>query len=156
MEGGVDAKPFGADPTQQAAVEARRELVADIARYFGVPTRIINAPTGDTETYATSESSNMDLVRYTLQNYIGAIEDAITDLLPGGRHVRMDTWRLVTPNLAALGQYLQFALGGKAWMGVDEAREKVGLPPQEDSMELNPPPPTPVIAAPAAGDGNAQ
>ncbi len=149
LEGGLKAKAFGADPTQQAAVEARRELVADIARYFGVPTRIINAPTGDTETYATSESSNMDLVRYTLGNFIGAIEDAISDLLPGGRHMQMDTWKLVTPNLAALGQYLQFALGGKAWMDVDEAREKVGLPPQEPAMELNPPPPTPVIAAPA-------
>ena len=36
----------------------------------------------------------MDLVRYTLQNYIGAIEDAITDQLPGGRHMQMDTWTL--------------------------------------------------------------
>jgi phage portal protein BeeE len=151
LEGGLKAKAFGADPTQQAAVEARRELVADIARYFGVPTRIINAPTGDTETYATSESSNMDLVRYTLANYIDSIQDAISDQLPGGRHMVMDTWKLVTPNLAALGQYLQFALGGKAWMDVDEARDKVGLPPAEDQEALNPPPPTPVVAAPAGG-----
>jgi HK97 family phage portal protein len=153
LEGGLKAKAFGADPTQQAAVEARRELVADIARYFGVPTRIINAPTGDTETYATSESSNMDLVRYTLANYIGSIEDAISDQLPGGRRMHMDTWKLVTPNLAALGQYLQFALGGDAWMSVDEAREKVGLPPQEEAMNLNPPPPVPVVAAPG-GDAS--
>jgi HK97 family phage portal protein len=155
LEGGLKAKAFGADPTQQAAVEARRELVADIARYFGVPTRIINAPTGDTETYATSESSNMDLVRYTLANYIDSIQDAISDLLPGGRHMKMDTWKLVTPNLAALGQYLQFATGGKAWMDVDEdVRPLLGLPPLENPEALNPPPPAPVIAAPAAGDGN--
>ena len=41
---GADANPFGADITQAAAVEARRELVADIARYFGVPTRLRQRP----------------------------------------------------------------------------------------------------------------
>jgi hypothetical protein len=37
-------------------------------------------------------------------------------------------------------------------MDVDEARDKVGLPPQEAAMDLNPPPPVPVVAAPG---GNA-
>ena len=44
LSGGIKAHPFGADPTAESAVEARREMVADIARYFGVPTRMVNAP----------------------------------------------------------------------------------------------------------------
>jgi HK97 family phage portal protein len=147
LTGGMELQQYGVDPTAQAAVEARREQVADIGRYFGVPTRILNAPTGDTETYATSESGNQDLVRYTLQNYIGAIEDGISDLLPGGRVMRMDTRRLTTGTQLAQAQAFQLLTGNKAVLGVDEAREWLGLPPVEDPDELNPPAPVPVIAA---------
>jgi hypothetical protein len=156
MEAGLKAKAFGADPTTESAVEARRELVADIARYFGVPTRIVNAPTGDSETYTSTEGANMDLVRFTLQNYIGAIEDAISDLLPGSRRMEMDIWPLVRPPLGALGQYFQFATGGQAWMDPnDDVRPMLGLAPVEDADRLNPPPPVPVVAVPGGQNGNA-
>ena len=138
LDGGVKARDFGADPTALAAVEARREQVADVGRYFGVPTRILNAPTGDTETYATSESGNQDLVRYTLQNYIGAIEDAISDQLPGGRKLVMETRRLTTGTQLAQAQAFQLLTGNKAIMSPDEARELLGLPPTESPDTLNP------------------
>jgi HK97 family phage portal protein len=147
LTGGMDFKQYGVDPTAQSAVEARRELVADIGRYFGVPTRILNAPTGDTETYATSESGNQDLVRYTLQNYIGAIEDAISDQLPGGRRLVMDTRRLTAGTQLAQAQALQLLTGNKAVMTPEEAREWIGLPPMENPEELNPPAPAPVVVA---------
>lgn len=149
LSGGVKARAFGADPTTESAVEARRELVADIGRYFGVPTRILNAPTGDSETYATSESANQDLVRYTLQNYIGAIEDAISDQLPGGRRLRMDTGVLTRSTQLATAQALQILSGNKALMDVQEARDVLGLPPIENPDTLNPAP------APVAPGGNA-
>jgi len=156
LSGGLKARQYGVDPTAQSAVEARRELVADIARYFGVPTRIVNAPTGDTETYATSESANMDLVRFTLRNYIGAIEDAITDLLPGGRRMQMKIAPLVTPPYAARAQAYQLATAGKAWLTPDEVREDLDMPPAENPDELNPPPPAPVMAGQNGGSGNGQ
>ena len=136
----------GVDPTAQSAVEARRELVADIGRYFGIPTKTLNAPSGDSETYSSNEASNQDLVRYTLQNYIGAIEDAITDLLPGGRHLHMDTWRLSAGTALAQAQAFQLATGGKAWLLPEDVRERTGWPPVEDPELLNPPPPVPVVA----------
>lgn len=144
LSGGVKAKQFGADPTADAAVEARREQVADVGRYFGVPTRILNAPTGDTETYATSESANADLVRYTLANYIHAIQDAISSQLPGGRVMQMDTEQLTRPNQLAQAQALQLLTGNKAVMDVQEARDILRLPPMENPDLLNPPAPVPV------------
>jgi HK97 family phage portal protein len=146
LSGGLKAKSFGADPTSEAAVEARRELVADVGRYFGIPTRILNAPTGDTETYATSESGNQDLVRYTLQNYIGAIEDGISDQLPGGRRMQMDTYRLRAGTQLAQAQAYQIALGNKAWMLPEEVRDITDLPPLERPDQLNPAPVAPAIA----------
>lgn len=138
LSGGLKARSMGADPTTESAVEARRELVADIGRYFGVPTRILNAPTGDSETYANSESANQDLVRFTLQNYIGAIEDAISDQLPGGRRMVMNTRVLTRADHLAQAQAYQLATGGKAWMLPDEVRAEMDLPPAESPSQLNP------------------
>jgi HK97 family phage portal protein len=140
LSGGVKAKPFGADPTEQAAVEARREMVADVARYFGVPTRMVNAPAGDSETYTTTESANLDLIRFTLQNYIGAIEDAITDQLPGGRRMVMDNGALTRGTQLARAQAWQLALNGdRPWMTADEVREAEGLPPMEPGRSMSAP-----------------
>jgi len=148
LSGGVKAKNFGADPTAVAAVEARREQVADIGRYFGIPTRLMNAPTGDSETYTSTPAANGDLVRYTLQNYVGAIEDAITDQLPGGRRLVLDTRKLTTGTQLEQAQAFQLLTGGKAVMDVQEARELLGLPPVELPDTLNP---VPAIAAASFG-----
>ena len=106
MTNGIEAKDLGADITAQSAVEARKEMVADVGRYFGIPSHVLNTPQGDTETYSSTEASNMDLVRYTLQNYIGAIEDAISDQLPRGRFMDMDTYRLMLRDRARPGPEL--------------------------------------------------
>lgn len=153
LSGGLKAKSFGADPTTESAVEARREMVADVGRYFGIPTRILNAPTGDSETYSSTAAANMDLIRYTLQNYIGAIEDGISDLLPGPRHMVMNTNRLTTDTLVNTANALALLTGSKAVMDVQEARDLMGLPPVESPDTLNPPAPTPVLVAGGNGNG---
>ena len=154
LSGGIKAHPFGADPTAESAVEARREMVADIGRYFGVPTRMVNAPTGDSETYSTSESSNLDLVRFTLQNYIGAIEDAITDQLPGYRRMEMDTGRLTRGTQLARAQAWQLATGNQPWMDPQEVREAEQLPPKEITPPATPPIPKAEPASVGTAGGN--
>src|SRR5262245_29642553 len=131
LSGGMHANPFGADPTAESAVEARREMVADISRYFGVPTTYVNAPAGDSVTYQTTESDNLQLVRFTLQNYIGAIEDAVSDELPRLRYMAMDHAQLTAGTQLAQAQAYQLATGGVAWMDPDEVREAWRLPPRE-------------------------
>jgi HK97 family phage portal protein len=130
LSNGLKARPWGADPTTEAAVEANRDQVANIARYFGIPARMANAPSIDSQTYKNSEEENLDLLHYTLRNYGAAIEDAITDLLPGGREMRIDGTALTSA--AQLSRYTayNFAVGGP-WMSAAEAREAEGLPPQE-------------------------
>jgi phage portal protein BeeE len=102
---GARAEPWGADPTVQSAVEARREINADVGRYFGMPTRILNAPAGDSETYANVEDDRMDLYGLCLRGYAGPIEDAISELLPGdplaGRRMRLDASQFLQGNLAS-------------------------------------------------------
>lgn len=160
LSGGMKAHPYGADPSTEAAIEVRRELVADIGRYFGVSTRLNNAPAADSVTYHTSQEANMDLLHYTLQNYIGAIEDAITDLLPGGRQMSMRTSALTEGTQLAQAQAMQLATGNKAWLTVDEARDMWDLGPVEAPDQLNPMPSGPIPGVQGVGqpggmmDGN--
>lgn len=154
LSGGLDAKPFGADLTQQAAVEARKEQVADVGRYFGIPTAMLNAPAGDSETYATTEQQGIHLARYTLADYIGAVQDGITGELPGGRYMRMDDWPLTAGTAITRAQTWQLATGGLPWMDTDEVRDREGLPPREIAPPRAAAPVTPL---PAGGsNGNQQ
>lgn len=154
MDAGLKLEQTGADPTQQTAVEARKELVADIGRYFGIPTHQLNAPQGDSETYSSTESSNQDLVRYTLSNHIYAIQDAISDQLPRGRSMVMNPRQLTVGTFLARAQAYQLLTGNKAVFDVQEARDDFGLPPLENPDELNPPASTPVVALPTGGQEN--
>lgn len=138
LTNGLKAKSFGADPTTESAVEARKELVADIGRYFGVPPRLLNSVASDSETYASAESANQDLARFTLSNYVKAIEDAVSDQLSGGRRLVIDMSPLTRGTQLAQAQALQLATGGKPWMTQDEARDVWGLPPVENSADLTP------------------
>ena len=95
----------------------------------------------------------MDLIRYTLANYIGAIEDCISDLLPGRRSMVMETRELTRDTMLNTATSLQLMTGGQAVMTVDEAREFLGLPPQETPNALDLPAPQP---APVGGQANGQ
>lgn len=139
ISSGADAHPFGADPTTESAVEARTQMVADIGRYFGVPTRILNAPAHDSETYANVELDAIDLTRYTLGGYVDPLEEAISGLLPGsaitGRRLRLDASAFVSGSLTdratAYGELVD-----KGIVTRREARVKgFGLPPDPDELD---------------------
>jgi HK97 family phage portal protein len=127
---GASAEPYGVDPTTASAVEARRELVSDVARFFGVSTSLVNAPSGDPTTYRTTESEGLAFIRFTLADYIGALEDAITDLLPGGRVMRLDPSRLTRGEQLTRFQAWESAIRA-GWIAPEEVREAEGLPPRE-------------------------
>ncbi len=154
MGKGAEAKPWGADPTSESAVEARREIAAEVGRYFGLPTRIMNAPAGDSETYSNVESDRQDLLGYTLRGYMGPIEDAISERLPGdyigGRRMEFDPSRFLQGDLASRATAWS-VLVDKGIVDADEARIRgFGLPPRTPaaaSADQTPVGATPVITA---------
>lgn len=125
---GGKAENMGADPTSESATEARREINAEVGRYFGVPTRILNAPAGDSETYSNVENDAIDLWRYTLRGYAGPLEDAISELLPGdyieGRRMVLQPERFLQGDLASRAEAYSKLVGSAPIMDVDEARRR--------------------------------
>lgn len=129
---GAKAQEWGADPTEQSAVEARRELVADIGRYFGVGTALLNAPAGDPTTYRTTESEGLAFIRFTLGDYLRGVEDLISDILPGVRRMVMDPAPLTRGEQYTRYQAWQLALSGdRPWLTVEEVRSQEGYGPLE-------------------------
>jgi len=164
---GAQARPFGADPTTESAVEARREITAEVARYFGVPPYLVNAPLagGSSLTYTTTESQALDLIRYCLAPYSDPIADALSDLLPGdyitGRRARVAYDDLTAGELAGRMAAWQAASGGPFATG-PEARAAFGMDPDAAMAGSEPlpwdkpaPAPPPVVGNPPSDDGAA-
>jgi phage portal protein BeeE len=137
---GTSAQSFGADLMTKDAADAQDRIVASLARYFGVPPHMVNAPNlGASLQYSTTESAGLDLVRYTLGSYSQAIGDVMSELLPGdylvGQQVRIDLSHLTRAEQLSRYQSWQLAIDG-GWMTRDEVRAIEGLAPMAEVDEL--------------------
>lgn len=145
---GAHAEAWGADPSSESSVDARNAMVADIGRYFGVPTRILNAPANDSETYSNVEFDALDLTRYTLAGYVDPIEEAISELLPGdplvGRRMVMDPTQFVSGDLDSRATAYASLVGAGIVTAAEARVRGFGLPP------------TPPPVAPAGGGDASQ
>ena len=135
---GAEAKPWGADIANAVAIEARREIVVEIANLFGVPARYVNVvPTGNSMTYANLNDEALSLERFTLSGFVDPIQDVISDLLPEERFMLIDMTRLTRAGQEARFRAWATATGNKAWMQPSEVRAEEGLPPNDaiDKMQ---------------------
>lgn len=124
-----EAPGFNAQQLQLG--EARDHQAADIARLMNLPPSAVNAPSGDSLTYATTESNRRELVDLTFAPYVAAIEQRLSmgDVTPAGSVVRMDLGAFQRGDTAAV-----IAAGAQAvtsgLMTKDEVRvEWLKLPP---------------------------
>lgn len=81
---------FNAEQVQLA--DARGFQAAEIARLLNLPASVVNAPTGDSLTYATTVENARTLVDVTFAPYRAAIEGRLSmgDITPAGSTVYLD------------------------------------------------------------------
>jgi HK97 family phage portal protein len=128
---------FSADDSQFLQ---QRELSArEVARVFRVPAWAIDAPTGDSLTYANVAEQNRALVTHSLRPWIVRIERAIsndTDLCPGGTYVQFDLDGLLRADAATRAATYEKALNPETgWMTRPEIRELEDLPPENGDAQ---------------------
>ena len=135
VSGDVKFEPiaFSADDSQFLQ---QRELSArEVARIFRVPAWAIDAPTGDSLTYANVGEQNRALVTHSLRPWLVRIERAISndpDLCPGGTYVQFDLDGLLRADAKTRAEtYTQALAPDTGWMRRDEIRELEDLPPEE-------------------------
>lgn len=155
---GATADDFGADVNQATAVEARREMVLDIGRLFGVSEKYLYvALAGSSQTYGNINDEALSLERFTLDGFVSPIEDTISGLLPGdeidGRRMRIDLGPLTRAGQEARFRAWQIATGQKPWMVPSEVRTEEGLAPLDgidDEPEPEPAPAPPIVETPVS------
>jgi HK97 family phage portal protein len=135
---GAMAAPWGADVSSQLAVEARRDIAAEVANLFGIPSHYINVnPPGSSMTYSNVQDEALSLDRFTLSGFYNPIEDVISDLLPEDRYMLIDMTRLTRAAQESRFRAWAIATGNKPWMTGAEVRTEEGLAPSEtiDKMQ---------------------
>lgn len=134
---GAHAESFGADVDTEGANSATDRLGQSVARFFGMPTWLVNvASAAGSMVYSNTESAGLDLVRYTLRGYLGPIEDCLSDELPAdyilGRRVAGDVSHLTMGTLLERYQAYAIATGDKPWMRPSEVRAELHLAPDPE------------------------
>ena len=130
---GALAQPWGADVSSQLAVEARRDIAAEVANLFGVSTHYVNVnPPGSSMTYSNVQDEALSLDRFTLSGFYDPIQDVISDLLPEDRFMLIDMTRLTRAAQESRFRAWAIATGNKPWMMPSEVRTEEGLAPNDD------------------------
>jgi HK97 family phage portal protein len=117
------------NPKDSMFIEAQGFNVQQISRLFGVPANMLLAPVGDgaSMTYQNMEQEQMGFVRYTLSQYIIAIESGLTYLTTRGTMVKMNVDSLLRSDTLSRYQAHQIAIAS-GWMTIDEVRAIEDMP----------------------------
>lgn len=131
---GVKYETLSVSPEESQFLATQKLGVAEIARIFGVPPEMIAAEAGNSMTYANIQSKGIDFLTYSIQPWLSKLESAISQLMPGGKHVRFDPTVLLRTDL--MTQLTATAIGiASKQMTPDEARAMADLPPLTDAQK---------------------
>lgn len=140
LEAGLNRREIGIQPNDLQMLESRQFQVSEIARYFGVPTVMIDGQAGSTAAWPASyEQQVLSFLTFTLKDYLEEWEDAIPDALltPADRrkyYIEHSVEGFLRTDTAARTTFYSTALQN-GWMNRNEVRAKENLPPIEGGDE---------------------
>ncbi|MGW4476847.1 phage portal protein [Nonomuraea sp. NPDC004354] len=123
-------KPIQAVAQQSQFIEARQFNLTDIARFFGVPSDLIDAAvsTGSI-TYASITQRNLQFLIMNLGPAVSRREDALSrGLVPGPRYVKLNRGALLAMDPEARARTMQTQINSRT-LTPSEARELDDRPP---------------------------
>ena len=127
LANGAQYTPILISPKDAQWVEARQFNTTQIARIFGIPAPLMLAAVeGNAQTYSNVEQEWIAFTRFTLAQYIRAIEDALTELTVRGQTVRFNVEALLRTDTKARYEAHQIAIDMGLY-SVDYARKIEGI-----------------------------
>ncbi len=135
----VDYQVNAFNPGDLQLVEARNANAVDIARLLNLPPLFVNAETGASLTYSTTESQGRALLNSCLVPYLSAWTGRVSmgDITPRGQYARHDLDAFLRPDLQTRSQaYATLTAAGL--VTVDEVRRMEGLPPMPAGQTTEP------------------
>jgi len=140
------------NPEQLQLASARQHAVLEIARALGVDPEYLGVST-TSRTYANIEDQRQDLITFTLQPFITAIQDRLSmrDVLPRGYTAHMDLGGFLRADTATRMSTYQTGLAVGAYTK-EEIRVLEDKPPLTPAQQAATQPPAPPQPQPPAAD----
>lgn len=140
LEGGTGYQQVTVPPDDLQMLESRQFQLADIARFFRVPSHMINDSTKATSWGSGIEQLNMAFLTYTLRPYLTRWESAVSHaLLPRTDRrryfVEHNVEGLLRADSAGRANFYATALQN-GWMSRAEVRKKENLPYKDGTDDL--------------------
>jgi hypothetical protein len=138
----VDYRSVAFDPKALQLVEARNANAVDIARVLNLPPQFVNAETGNSLTYSTTQQQAQQLLNTTLIPYLTAFTGRLSmnDVTVRGDIVTPDLNQFLRADLNTRMQAYQVGIAAGIYT-VDEVRASEGLPPAPEGTISNDPEP---------------
>jgi HK97 family phage portal protein len=152
MGGGWDYQQIQINPADSQFLQLMDAKGADICRYFGMlPVMGGYGTPGGSLTYQNVEQSTLDFLTYPMTPWIIQHEEALTDLVPRGQYVKLDTSPLLRTDVLSRFTAYHMMIGSRM-VTQDEARAMEDMPPLTDAQRAEvdalvmplPPPVAPV------------
>ena len=133
LTGGLKWKAISASAGSEL-IEARDQIVTEIARVFRIPAHLLLAKDGS-NVYSNIESNGLAFIRHTLLPWIRRIEDGLGTLLPNKQFVKLDTDEFARADQLSRVRGFQVAISSGI-MTPNEARAKMDLEPYENGDQF--------------------
>lgn len=140
LEGGTKYETIDIPPDDMQMLQSRQYQLGDIARFFRVPSFLINDTEKSTSWGSGIEQQNLGFLTYTLRPYLTRWESTISDALlsRGDRRkyfVEHSVEGLLRADSAARASFYSSA-SQNGWMSRNEIRKKENLPPVDGGDDL--------------------
>lgn len=129
MGAGLKYQPLLLKPSDVQFLETQQFTTTQVARLLGLPASLLLAAVeGNSQTYSNIEQDWIGYLRFSLMKPLLEIEEALSELLPGGNRARFNTDALLRSDTKTRYEAHNLAIEGK-WKLRSEIRAIEGLPP---------------------------
>jgi len=140
LEGGTSYEAIDVPPDDMQMLESRQFQLSDIARFFRVPSHMINDTTATTSWGSGIEQLNLGFLTYTLRPYLTRWESEISDALLDRASRRKyfaehNVEGLLRADSAGRAAFYSTA-AQNGWLTRNEMRRKENVPPVDGADEL--------------------
>lgn len=137
LDSGASFESMTINPNDAQFMQGRDYSVDDVARWFGVPTRLLMKSSGAQSVKQEAEQDGVELLRHTLEHHSARIESALRVVVPESDRPLIDLARFEKGDTKTRsGAYLLYRKGSVA--SINEIREREGFPRLEDERADDP------------------
>lgn len=136
LSDGLKWKPITTSAADNEMIATREQLIRDIARVFRIPSHLILASGGDTQTYQNVEQASLNFLTHTITPWIRRVEIGLSKVLPNGTDIAFDTSSLLRTDALTRAKVnmLNVQIGART---PNEVRQIEGLEPYEGGDQFN-------------------